>query len=77
MASESLPPPLAGALQEDRGDLFFTISAENIESPLYWPPGSRDSGGVGRATHIEKWQHAQKRDDTGHLPVAVLRYSHG
>jgi hypothetical protein len=44
----------AGALQEDRGDLFFTISAENIESSLYWPLGSRDSGGVGRATYIEK-----------------------
>ena len=26
---------LAGALQEDRGDLFFTISVENRESPLY------------------------------------------
>jgi hypothetical protein len=46
-------------------------------SPLYWPLGSCDSGGVGRATYIEKWQNAQKRDDTGHLPVAVLRYSHG
>jgi hypothetical protein len=25
----------AGALQEDRGDLLFTISVENIESSLY------------------------------------------
>ena len=25
----------AGALQEDRGDLFFTISVENKEPPLY------------------------------------------
>jgi hypothetical protein len=34
----SLRPPqqaLAGALQEDRGDLFFTTSVENKESPLY------------------------------------------
>src|SRR5215217_8117366 len=67
----------AGALQEDRDELFFTISAENAEYPLYWPLGGRDSGGVGRATYIEKWQNAQKRDDTGHLLVAVVRYSHG
>src|SRR5215212_1309064 len=26
---------LAGALQEDRGDVFFTTSVENRESPLY------------------------------------------
>jgi hypothetical protein len=25
----------AAALQEDRGDLFFTTSVENRESPLY------------------------------------------
>src|SRR3712207_3040923 len=38
MKPSSLRPPqraLAGALQEDRGDLFFTTSVENRESPLY------------------------------------------
>ena len=38
MKPSSLRPPqqaLAGALQEDRGDLFFTTSVENREFPLY------------------------------------------
>src|SRR5215211_6476281 len=38
MKPSSLRPPqrsLAAALQEDRGDLFFTTSVENRESHLY------------------------------------------
>ena len=38
MKPSSLRPPqqpLAGALREDRGDLFFTSSVENRELPLY------------------------------------------
>src|SRR5919112_3218371 len=46
MKPSSLCPPqqdLAGALQENRGDLFFTTSVENRESPLYIGhyPGTR------------------------------------
>src|SRR5215204_2601245 len=33
----------AGALQEDRGDLFFTASVENRESPLYRALSTLDS----------------------------------
>jgi hypothetical protein len=37
----------AGALQEDRGDLFFTISVENRESPLYRQGGRFEEYRVG------------------------------
>src|SRR5919112_6113381 len=54
MKPSSLRPPqqaLAAALQEDRGDLFFTTSLENRESPLYVGhyPGTRTGAPIREA----------------------------
>ena len=54
MKPSSLRPPqqaLAAALQEDRGDLFFTTSVENRESPLYIGhyPGTRTAAPIREA----------------------------
>jgi len=46
----------AGALQEDRGDLFFTNTVENRESPLYIGhfPGTR-TGTPTRGAGLEQY----------------------
>ena len=69
MKPSSLRPPqqaLAGALQEERGDLFFTTSVENRESPLYIGqyPGTRTSAPIreARGRPLRAWA----REGSGH-----------
>ena len=65
---------LAAALQEDRGDLFFTTSVENRESPLYIGhyPGTRTGAPTreARGCPLRAWEREGRVSTTTTSPLS-------
>jgi hypothetical protein len=79
MKPSSLRPPqqaLAGALQEERGDLFFTTSVENRESPLYIGhyPGTRTGAPIreARGCPLRAWEREGRSPHHPYLLLLLL-----
>jgi hypothetical protein len=64
----------AGALQEDRGDVFFTTSVENKESPLYigHDPGTRTGAPTrdARGCPLRAWAREGRVSTTTTSPLS-------
>src|SRR5215211_8431416 len=76
MKPSSLRPPqrtLAGALQEDRGDLFFTVSVENREPPLCRALSTLDSDEHERyhCCYLQQRRSHPGRHCTGYVRQAI------